>query len=315
MNRGIAIRNKQSLIKQMENTEDDPFTSYLDGLAPSGRRSMRSQLIGVLKLMNYIDDPACFPWGNLKYAHINKIRNIMLENGKSANTINTTVAAINGVLRTAFNMGLMSADEYMRIKFVKRVNSQRLPVGRELKQSEIRKMLACCKRDNNVLGVRDAAIIALMASTGLRRSEVVNLNIKDCDIKNKILTVKKGKGDRERNAFIVTPAQKLLLKWMKIRGYVQGVMFTRIASEKPTDNKLSNQSIYNIIITRSRQAGIDKCTPHDLRRTLVTRLLDAGVDLNIVRQIVGHQDVNTTARYDRRNDEFKSVVYNKLIVF
>jgi len=315
MKQDIAIRNKQFLIKQLKNTEDDPFTLYLNGLAPSGRRSMKSQLTGVLRLMNYTDDPTCFPWENLKYAHINKIRNVLIEQGKSVNTINTTIAAINGVIRTAFNMGLISADEYMRIKFVKRVNGKRLPVGRELKQNEIKKMLACCNRDNNALGIRDAAIISLMASTGLRRSEVVALNIENCDIKNGSLVVKKGKGDRQRNAFIVVPAQKLILKWMKLRVSSKGALFTRIASGIPSDNKLSEQTIYNIIRTRSRQAEIKKCTPHDLRRTLVTRLLDTGVDINTVRQIVGHQDVNTTARYDRRDDQHKSAVIRELIVF
>ena len=99
-----------------------------------------------------------------------------MEQGKSANTVNMTMAAISGVMRTAFNMGLIGSDEYMRVKLIKRVNSHKLPVGRELKQKEIKKMLACCKRDKDTLGVRDAAIIAVMLSTGLRRTEVVGLS-------------------------------------------------------------------------------------------------------------------------------------------
>ena len=175
MKKAIGI-NKQFSIKQLNTSKDDPFTLYLAGLAPSGRRSMKSQLIGVLKLMSYKDDPAQVPWRNLKYGHVVKLRHILMEQGKSANTVNTTMAAISGVMRTAFNMGLIGSDEYMRVKLIKRVNSHKLPVGRELKQKEIKKMLACCKRDKDTLGVRDAAIIAVMLSTGLRRTEVVGLS-------------------------------------------------------------------------------------------------------------------------------------------
>ena len=315
MKKDLAIRNKQFLIKQLSTIKDDPFTLYLNSLAPSGRRSMKSQLSSVLKLMDYIGDPTCFPWSNLKYVHIVKIKNILLEQGKAANTINTTIAAINGVMRTAFNMGLLSADDYMRIKLIKRVNSHKLPVGRELKRSELKKMLACCKRDNDALGVRDAAIIALMVSTGLRRSEVVALNIEDYDVNGGSLMVQQGKGNRQRNAFIVVPAKKLILKWMKLRSGAKDILFTRIISGVPTDNKLSTQSIYNIIKARAEQAGIERCTPHDLRRTLVTRLLDTGIDINTVRQIVGHQDVNTTARYDRRDELNRDIVIRKLHIF
>ncbi|MDH5571723.1 MAG: site-specific integrase [Gammaproteobacteria bacterium] len=312
MKKDIAIRNKRFLIKQLSNTEDDPFTLYLNSLAPSGRRSMKSQLIGILRLMGYLDDPTCFPWANLKYVHIVKIRNLLLEQGKSANTINTTIAAINGVMRTGFNIGLLSADEYMRIKLIKRVNSHKLPVGRELKRSELKRMLACCKRDNDALGIRDAAIIGLMVSTGLRRSEVASLNIEDYSVKDGSLIVQQGKGNRQRMTFITPHAKKLMLKWMKLRAVATGILFSRVVSCVPTDNKLSGQSIYNIIKARSEQAGIERCSPHDLRRTLVTRLLDTGIDINTVRQIVGHQDVNTTARYDRRNEQINSTVIRKL---
>ena len=315
MKNSIAVKNKQFSIKQLNTSKDDPFTLYLAGLAPSGRRSMKSQLAGVLKLMGYTDDPAQFPWRNLKYGHVVKLRYILIEQGKSANTVNTTMAAISGVMRTAFNMGLISSDDYMRVKLIKRVNNHKLPVGRELKQQEIKKMLACCKRGKNTLGIRDAAIIAVMLSTGLRRSEVVGLNIEDYDVNNMTLVVNHGKGNRQRLAHISVPAKKLLQKWLKLRSDKTGTLFTRVIADDPTDHKLSAQAIYNLIRLRSEQAGIEHCAPHDLRRTLVTRLLDMGVDINTVRQIVGHQNINTTARYDKRDFKIAKDTIRKVIEF
>ena len=119
MKKSISIKNQQFSIKQLNTSKDDPFTLYLAGLAPSGRRSMKSQLAGVLKLMGYTDDPAQFPWRNLKYGHVVKLRHILIEQGKSANTVNTTMAAISGVMRTAFTMGHIGSDDYMRIKLIK----------------------------------------------------------------------------------------------------------------------------------------------------------------------------------------------------
>ncbi len=58
--------------------------------------------------------------------------------------------------------------------------------------------------------------------------------------------------------------------------------------------------MYDIVRRLADIAGIDHCTPHDLRRTFVTRLLEVGVDLNTTRQLAGHEQIQTTTRYDRR---------------
>lgn len=309
------VKKQQIITQKLGHLVADPYSVYLDGLSPSGRRSMNSQLMGVLRLMDYHGIPEVFPWENLRYVHIVKVRALLQGQGKSANTINTTLSAVKGVIRAAFNMGLISADDYLRTRAVKQVKNHRLPVGRSLKPIEVKKMLTVCKRDKSTLGVRDAAIIALMVSTGLRRTEIVSINKQDYMSPKGVLIVHQGKGNRQRLAVITTSTKALLNKWMKIRGQKVGALFTRIIADRPTNNRISAQSIYNIIQIRSEQAGIDRCTPHDLRRTLVTRLLDAGIDLNTVRQIIGHQNVNTTARYDRRGEQVKHKIIQNLCIF
>jgi integrase/recombinase XerD len=64
---------------------------------------------------------------------------------------------------------------------------------------------------------------------------------------------------------------------------------------------MNSQGIYDLLKKRSEQAGIENCSPHDLRRTFVTRLLESGIDINTVRQLAGHTDIQTTARYDLRD--------------
>ena len=153
-----------------------------------------------------------------------------------------------------------------------------------------------------------------MLSTGLRRSEVVGLNIEGYTSRTGTMLVSNGKGNRQHITHISVPAGKLLRKWLKLRSK-SGRLFTRVIAEEVTDRQLSSQAIYNIIKQRSEQAGIESCTPHDLRRTLVTRLLDMGIDINTVRQIVGHQNINTTARYDKRDFKIAKDAIRKAIGF
>lgn len=67
------------------------------------------------------------------------------------------------------------------------------------------------------------------------------------------------------------------------------------------NRKLVSHTIYEIIKNRADQAQIESCKPHDLRRTFVTQLLEAGIDINTARQLAGHNDIQTTARYDLRD--------------
>jgi site-specific recombinase XerD len=68
---------------------------------------------------------------------------------------------------------------------------------------------------------------------------------------------------------------------------------------------MTTQAIYNVLVKRALDAGVKEFSPHDLRRTFVSHLLDAGADIATVTKMAGHSSVNTTARYDRRPDEAK----------
>jgi len=66
---------------------------------------------------------------------------------------------------------------------------------------------------------------------------------------------------------------------------------------------MTTQSLYDLLKKRSIEANVEHCSPHDCRRTFVTRLLEYGIDINTVRQLAGHSDIQTTARYDLRDEK------------
>ena len=288
--------------QQIHQHQTDPVSLYLDSLAPSGRRSVKSLLHSSAAIIGFAGQLEEMPWTLIEYQHLALIRTHLNQQGKAANTINLALSAVRGVMRSCFNLKLINADQLLLLNHIKPLRGQRLPSGRSLNKSERTKLYCSCSQDKTLTGKRDHAVIALMLATGIRRSEVTAINIDDYDAGTGELTIQAGKGNKQRKVDLNTKSRQTLRQWQIARGIMPGSLFNPITKTGAIMIKtLSSQTIYDIIKQRSEQAGIDRVRPHDLRRTFVTQLLDAGVDINTTRQLVGHTDIQTTARYDCRD--------------
>lgn len=181
------------------------LTLYLGNLAPSGRRSMRSLLQQVAILNEWSGSLEQMPWLTLRYEQVSSIRAALRQTSKSPNTINTTLAAIRGVLKSGFLSGHFPALEWQRIQGIDRIPGKTLPAGRQLRATEVTRLFKACQRDPE-LGIRDAAILAVLAYAGLRRSELASLNMEDYCRRNGQLIVREGKGQRQRELMLPTAA-------------------------------------------------------------------------------------------------------------
>ena len=285
----------------MKKTQPNPATVYLNTLSPSGRRSMRSLLTTALTLLKKRQSIEQFRWQILTYADVVMIRMRLLEQGKAVNTINITLAALRGVMQSAFHLRLIKADDLLHIQSVKRLPNYTKQKGRGLSQSECKRLINQCARDKSVKGARDAALLGVMLITGLRRDELRRIDLSHYDRVHHELVVTCTKTHTERVCPITSSITKRLHAWLLVRGQAAGALFCPILkNEKVILRPLSTQAIYAIVQQRAEAAGLGKVTPHDLRRTYVTHLLNADVDINMVRQLVGHRDIKTTARYDYR---------------
>ncbi|WP_224055049.1 tyrosine-type recombinase/integrase [Celerinatantimonas diazotrophica] len=282
----------------------NPAIAYLISLqSVRSRQTMKSFLNIVAKILGYISFKDC-PWSELRRHHIQAVIEKLLAKGRSPATVNTYLAAIKGVMLEAWSMNQIDTDTYTHIRQIKSVKGYRVSRGRALSQFEIKQLFTTTNEDFSCKGVRDAAIIALLLGCGLRRAELVALNLNDIEYSSKTLVVM-GKGNKQRRSFMPSSSWEYLQKWIyDIRGEYSGPLFTRIRRfDDVTLDRLSDQAIYHILQIRQKDAEIEPFAPHDLRRTFASMMLDNGEDIVTVKDAMGHASINTTQRYDRRGDE------------
>ena len=292
-------------------TTANPALVYLASLpSPESRRVMASALSSIVRMVKPESTLENFPWEALRFEHVNAIRSALMERYKPA-TVNRHLAALKGVLKSAWRMGLISDADYMRAVDVKGVRGETLPAGRMLDAGEVAAVVAACKADHSPAGVRDAALLAVLLAGGLRRAEVVALDMEDYNPETGELTVRHGKGRKERIVWLTNGARRAVNAWLEVRGLEPGPLFLPInKGGRIISKRMTSQAIYNALQKRASQAGVTKFTPHDMRRTFASTLLDNGADLAVVSALMGHANITTTARYDRRGEEAKRAAAN-----
>lgn len=283
----------------------NPALVYLASLAPTGRRTTAGRLKMIARDILGIADPQSVPWQDLRYQHVAAIRTKLQELGYSPATVNCALYAIRGVARAAFNLELVSADDLQRIRDVRPVRGERLPAGRALTLGELGALMDACAKDAGPAGVRDSAIIGLLYCGGLRRAEVAALKSDDYNPETGELLVL-GKGNKQRNIYVDNGAADALADWLEIRGGEGQNLFLAInKGGRILPQGMTDQAIYALLRKRARQAGVRDCSCHDLRRSYISDLLDAGADISTVAKLAGHAQVQTSARYDRRGEDTK----------
>jgi site-specific recombinase XerD len=281
-----------------------PAYVYLAHLAPGSRRTMAQALKVIAALAG--QHPDTLDWAGLRYQHTQAIRARLAETRSPAG-VNKILAALRGVLKEAWRLGLMDAETYHRAVDLPGVRGVRLPTGRALSRRELQRLFAACAQDGTAVGRRDAALIAVLYGAGLRRSEVTALDLADYNPETTELRVLSGKGDKDRMCYVTDGARAALDAWLTARGNEPGPLFWPADGRgRPLVNRrMTDQAVLLLLRRRAAQAKIAAFTPHDLRRSFISDLLDAGADMVTVQKLAGHANVQTTARYDRRGEEAK----------
>lgn len=287
-----------------------PSESYLNSLHSSkSREVMRSYLNRVAQLFGYRSHQDA-DWSKLVRDDVSAVMDYLAKEGRSPNTVRVYLAAIKGVVKEAWSKGLVSAEQLERVRSVKPPKGVRLPKGRRLQDSEVAALLKACEKGGGVRGARDAALLSILVGCGLRRSEVVAIKLSDMDLGAGEIRVL-GKGDKERLAHLPGLVVEKINGWLEYRGEHEGYLFNRVwKNDGVSDYGLTDRAVLFILERRAQEAKIKPCRPHDLRRTFATKLFEQKVDALTIQKMMGHANLETTQKYDKRGDDEAKRVAN-----
>jgi len=181
-----------------------------------------------------------------------------------------------------------------------------------LNRVDVQRLLAAPAVESG-LGLRDRAILETLYSAGLRVSELVGLELDDVDLNDGVATVR-GKGRRERLALIGDAAKQAISGWLEARsGLLDGIgRRSSAVFLNKNGTRLSTRSVGRLLVKYLRRTGLDpRTTPHTLRHTFATHLLDAGADIRGVQELLGHKNLTTTQIYTHVSTQRLQESYRK----
>lgn len=211
-------------------------------------------------------------------------------------TVARKISAIRSFYRYLRREQLIDEDPSKQVRGPKL--TRRLPAC--LDKEEVVRLLMS-PDTNTVLGVRDRALMEVLYATGMRVSELCGLRVQDYNQEAMEMRVL-GKGSKERVVLLNQSAHNWLKKylseyWTKLaEGRTPQAEHPLFVSRQAT--RLSSRSVHRIVMKHALKAGINKpITPHTLRHTFATHLLEGGADLRVVQDLLGHTTINTTQIY------------------
>lgn len=231
-------------------------------------------------------------------ADVNLIRRFMAALSDKQYCKSTTarkLATLRSFYKFLVKRNYVTANPVTTIKTPKQ--EKRLP--RFLEFEEVQKLLNTPQSDN-WLGVRDRAILETLYSTGMRVSELVGLNLEDVDFLGEVIHIR-GKGKKERIAPIGSKALQSIQQYIEYRNkrmQNDGGFDSKVLFANKHGKRLSTRSVRRKMDKYLRQAGLDPAiSPHTLRHSFATHMLNNGADLRSVQELLGHQSLSTTQIY------------------
>ena len=179
---------------------------------------------------------------------------------------------------------------------------------RFLTQAEIEQLFAVPDVSSEI-GLRDRAILELMYACGLRATEVASLKLGDIDIDAGIVTTL-GKGSKMRKVPVGSSAVEWVKSYLSLRRTKENIEVSNVFVA-PSGAPITRKTIYTVIKTRAAAAGLEDVSPHTLRHSFATHLVQNRADIRSVQQMLGHADISTTQIYTHMTDAHLRDSYNR----
>ena len=213
--------------------------------------------------------------------------------GLAPSTIARKVAAVRGLHRFQVAEGLADHDPTALVETPRRPDS--IPKALDVHQC-IR--LVTAPDQSTPADARDRALLEFLYGTGARASEAVDLDLSDLDLEDATALLT-GKGNKQRMVPLGGPAVAVLGEWLEYRlelGPRNDAVFTNLRG-----GRLTRQTVFDVVKKAASRAGLDpvEVSPHVLRHSAATHMIEAGADIRTVQEMLGHANVSTTQVYTR----------------
>ncbi len=251
-----------------------------------------------------------FECSSLRKVNYSQVRNWIValsEDGVSNRTINRKISSLKSYYHFAQKIGEIDISPLQKHKPLKTAKKVQVPFS----EKEVLEVLSNIDT-SSLEGLRDKAIIELFYSTGLRRIELINLKLSDLDLKKATIKVL-GKRNKERYLPLLISVTKTIELYLNERSgaipKASGFSYLFVSSR---GDKMSESLVYRIINTYFSKASVKlKKSPHILRHSFATHLLNEGANLNAVKELLGHSSLAATQVYTHNSiAELKNIHKN-----
>lgn len=219
----------------------------------------------------------------------------LTRDGRSRATIARRAASVRAFTAWCTRRGLMQVDPGERLASPKA--GTHLPAV--LDQSAAQRVMehaAVASDDGSPVAARDRAIVELLYATGIRVSELCAIDLRDLDLDRRTVRVT-GKGDKQRVVPFGLPASHAVRDWLSVRDELVGSRSGQAAFLGARGGRIDPRTVRESVHRLSAQAGVTSVSPHALRHSAATHVLEGGADLRAVQELLGHSSLATTQRY------------------
>ncbi len=285
----------------------DRFISYLQDVRDASPHTVRNYSSDITAFFDFLRRIS--PSYELKYVDRSIIRSYLTKlyvERKAKATAQRKLSALKSFFKFLVREGYLEKNVLSAVRSPK--GGRRLPSF--LDNAEVVRLIEA-PDTSTLLGLRDRAILELLYSTGIRVSELVGLNVEDADLIGEVVKVR-GKGKKQRMAPMGRTAAIELSRYLnnprrRRRTSAGNAVFLNRAGAR-----LTTRSVARVVKKYVRQTALKAgVSPHTLRHTFATHLLNAGADLRSIQELLGHKSISTTVIYTHVSTEKMQEVYSK----
>ena len=284
------------------------FVQFLKFEKKYSDNTVRAYQSDILQFIDYMSDRLSqdFNIEEVRREHIKEYLGSLMRYGMSRSSVERKLASIRKFFKFLLSINVISFNPDFSITAPKK--ERYLPEF--LSEKQIEEALKNIAVDTP-FNCRDKAILELFYGTGIRLSELGALNMRHLDLYSGLLRVM-GKGGKERILPVGRALAKVLMQYIDCRHSLNPVENTEAIFLNKSGERLSNRSIQNIVKAKLKDVSEKtSLSPHILRHSFATHLLDRGADLQAVRELLGHASLSTTQIYTHLTMDRLKDVYNK----